>query len=108
MRQPSSGTTLPKTTFSWAVADQTLASNTSYAPTHIACQGARVAGGIVVAIARGALPRTAGPGSCDPTVVAYCDADDFVTLRISNNNAAALAPLTTALVFDLMFFPLDP
>lgn len=106
MRVANSGTSCPKTSASWAVADQTLAANTAYSPAHIACNGARISGGIVIVNARGAMPRTAG--GCDPTVTAYCDADDFVTLRISNNNANALVPTAAAVPFDLMWLPLDP
>jgi hypothetical protein len=68
----------------------------------------------VVVSARGLLPRTAaviGPpitGSCDPTLIAYVDAPNSVTIRISNNNAAVLVPLNTAVTIDVLQLPLAP
>lgn len=108
MRQANSGTTLPTCSAVWANAAQALATNTAYTPTHIGCQGARVGGGVVLVTPRGALPRTAG--GCDPTITAYVDADDFVTLRISNNNANALVALGASAdaTLDLMYFPNSP
>ena len=106
MRQPNSGSTLPTAAHTWAVADQSLLANSSYAPAHIGCQGARVGNAVVIATPRGAMPGTAA--GAWPSIVAYCDADDFVTLRISNNNANATAPLTVPLIIDLMVLPINP
>ncbi len=106
MRQANSGTTLPVATHTWAIANQALATNTAYAPAHIAMQGARVNTGLVVATCRTAMPRTAG--GCDPTVTAYCDADDFVTLVVSNNNANALVALAADAIFNLLWLPVAP
>jgi len=108
MRQANSGTTLPTCSAVWANAAQTLATNTAYAPTHIACPGARLGKGVVLVSPRSALPRTAG--GCDPTVTAYVDADDYITLRISNNNDNALVALGASadVTLDLMYFPVSP
>lgn len=108
MRQANSGTTLPSCSAVWANAAQALATNTAYAPTHIACPGTRLGKGLVLVSPRGALPRTAG--GCDPTISAYVDADDYITLRISNNNANALVALGASAdaTLDLMYFPLSP
>lgn len=106
MRHATSGTTLPIATHTWQVADQSLLANSSYAPAHFACPGARVNGGIVVASPRTALPATAG--GADPNVVVWCDADNFLSIRISNNNANATAPTAADIIFDLMFLPLSP
>lgn len=106
MRQPNSGSTLPRTFHSWAVTDQTLAGNTVYSRSNIACQGARFGNAIVAATPRGALPRTGG--GCDPCILAYCDADDLITLRISNNNANPTVPLAVPVIIDILVFPLTP
>lgn len=108
MRQSNSGTTLPTCSAVWLNAAQGLATNTAYAPAHIGCPGARLAGGVVVVTPAGPLPLTAA--GCAPTVTAYVDADDFVTLLVSNNNANALDPLGAYadVTFNVIYFPLVP
>lgn len=106
MRNPTSGTTLPTATVTFPVADQGLLTNTAYAPAHVACPGARPDMGPCVISARGALPRTAG--GADPTVIAFCDAADFVTWRVSNNSTNALVALGTAVVLDIIQLPIAP
>lgn len=106
MRNSTSGTTLPTATVSFPVASQALATNTAYAPAHVACPGARADMGPCVISARSPLPRTAG--GADPTLIAYCDADDFVTWRCSNNNANALVALAAAVTLDIVQLPVAP
>ena len=106
MRQSTQGTTCPAGTATIPSASQALATNTAYSPTHVACLGARATGGVVVVSARGPMPRTAG--GCDPTLSAYVDANDFVTVRLSNNNANALVALGTDLLVAFIQLPLAP
>jgi hypothetical protein len=65
-----------------------------------------LANGVVLASARAALPATAAGGA--PTVEAFISAANAVTLRISNQSAAALVATGADIVFDLMVFPLNP
>ncbi len=106
MRQPTSGTHLPTTIHVWQNADQSQVPNAAYSPAHFACPGARVNAGVVLVTPRGALPATAG--GAQTTIVAFCDADDFLTFRGSNNNIAATAPTGADLTLDLMWIPLAP
>lgn len=106
MRQSTQGTTCPAGTATIPIANQALATNTAYSPAHVACLGARVGGGVVTVSARGPMPRTAA--GADPTLTAYVDANDFVTVRLSNNNANALVALGTDLLVDFIQLPLAP
>lgn len=108
MREATSGTTLPKAQAVWLNAAQGLATNTAYAPAHIALPNAKHNNCVIVVTARGPLPATAG--GCDPTVTAFCDADNFVTLKVSNNNANALVALGAGadVTFDIMAIPINP
>lgn len=106
MRNATSGTTLPTATVTFPVASQALATNTAYAPAHVACPGARTTSGPCLIAARTALPRTAGGAS--PVVEAFCDADDFVTWHVSNNNANALVALAADVTLDIIQFPIAP
>lgn len=106
MRTSTSGTTLPTATVTFPVASQALATNTAYAPAHVACPGARTTSGPCVIAARSALPRTAG--GADPVLVAFCDADDFITWRVSNNNANALVALGADVTLDVIQLPIAP
>lgn len=106
MRQATSGTTCPSGTATIPVANQGLAANTGYSPTHVACTGARANGGVVVCSSQGPLPQTAGGAA--PTLSAWVDANDFVTVRLSNNNANALVALATDLHVDFIQLPLAP
>lgn len=108
MREATSGPTLPKAQAVWLNAAQALATNTAYAPAHISVPGAKHGNAIVKVSSRGPLPATAG--GCGPTVDAFCDADNFVTLKVSNNNANALVALAAAadVTFDIMVLPINP
>lgn len=106
MRNATSGTTCPTATVSWAVADQALGATSAWAPAHVACPGARTTMGPCLISARSALPRTAG--GLGPVLVAFCDADDFVTWRAENLNAAALVALGAAVNIDIIQLPIAP
>jgi hypothetical protein len=106
MRNATSGTTLPTATVTFPIASQALATNSAYAPAHVACRGARTTMGPCLISARSAMPRTAG--GADPVVIAFCDADDFVTWRVSNNNANALVALAADVTLDIIQFPVAP
>lgn len=106
MRTSTSGTTLPTATVTFPIANQAIATNAAYAPAHVSCPGARTTMGPCIIGARSALPRTAG--GADPVLTAFCDADDFVTWRVSNNNANALVALGAAVTLDIIQIPIAP
>lgn len=108
MREATSGTTLPKAQYTWAVADQGVAAIAGFTPAHISCPGARAGNGIPVVSARSQLPLVTG-GTSRPNVSAFIDADNFVTLTISNNGSAALSVVGAAdIILDIMVLPLNP
>ncbi len=108
MREATSGPTLPKCSYTWAVADQGIAAIADFVPAHISCPGARAANGIPVVSPRTQLPLVTG-GTSRPNVHAFIDADNFVTLTISNNGSAALSVAGAAdIIFDIMVLPLNP
>lgn len=107
MREATSGTTLPKCTYTWLIADQAVASLAGFTPAHIACPGARAGNGIPVASARAQLPLVFG-GTSRPNLSAFVDADNFVTLTISNNGSAALTATAADIPIDIMVLPLNP
>lgn len=108
MRSSTSGTTCPTCSATWPHANtaQALATNTAFTAPHVPCAGARAAGGVLVVSARSELPLTAG--GCAPNLSAYVDADDFVTIRASNNNANSLVDTTKDITLDVLQLPLVP
>lgn len=106
MRNATSGTHCPAVSVTWPIASQALATNTAYAPAHVACPGARAALGPCSIGARTALPRTAA--GADPLLVAFSDADDFITWRATNNNANALVALGADVTIDIIQLPSNP
>lgn len=106
MREPTSGNTLPRATYTWPIANQAIAAGAAFQPAAVAVAGVTLANGVVLASARAALPATAAGGA--PTVEAFISAANAVTLRISNQSAAALDATGADIVFDLMVFPLNP
>jgi hypothetical protein len=106
MKESQSGSALPTGTYTWPIANQAIAAATSFAPAAIAVPGVRVGNCVVKATARAALPQTAGAAA--PSVEVFCNANDQVTLRVSNPSAAALVATAADIVFDIMAFPLRP
>jgi hypothetical protein len=108
MRESTSGTTLPKCQYLWKIADQGIAANGGFTPAHIKCAGARANNGIPIAAARAQLPIQTAK-TARPNLSVFVDADDFVTLTISNqSDAIALAATGADIVIDIMVFPLTP
>lgn len=107
MRQPTSGEHCPNTTITWLNAAQALAANTSVA-IGAALSGALPAKSVVVATPRVRLPGTAG--GARPAYFIYVDANNHVTLEISNNNANALVALGAGadVIFDVVALPIQP
>jgi hypothetical protein len=52
------------------------------------------------------MPRSAA--GVGPILVAFCDADDFITWRAENPQAAALVALGADVTLDIMQLPLQP
>ena len=108
MRESTSGPRLPTAEYTWKIADQAIAANGGFTPAHIACGGARVNNGIPVAAARAQLPLQTGK-TARPNISVFIDADDFVTLTISNqSDAIALTASGADIVIDVMVFPVIP
>lgn len=106
MRTATSGTTLPTATFTWAVANQAVAATSVWGPIDVPCIGARTTMGPCVIAARNVLPRTAA--GISPQLIAYCSADDQITWRAENTQAAALVALATAVTLDVIQLPVAP
>lgn len=106
MREPTSGNTLPIATYTWPIANQAIAAGAAFTPAAIAVPRATLTNGLPIAAARAALPVTAGGGA--PTVEVFINAANQVTLRISNQSAAALVATAADIVFDIMVIPLTP
>jgi hypothetical protein len=105
MRNSTSGTTLPRGTYTWLIANQALGAGAGTS-VGVNVPGARVANGHVVATARTALPLTAAGSG--PVVTAFISAADIVTIRLQNPAAGALVALGADVVFDIMVLPIDP
>ncbi len=106
MREATSGTDVPRATYTWPIANQAIAAGAVFTPAAIACNGAAVANSNVVATARAQLPATAAGGV--PSVTAFVNAANQVTLTISNQSAAALVATGADIVFDIQAFPVLP
>jgi hypothetical protein len=106
MKESQSGNALPTATYTWPIANQAIAAGAAFSPAAVVVAGARIGNGIPLVAARIALPATAA-GSA-PHVDAFINANDAVTLRISNQSAAALVALGVDVVFDIMVLPLRP
>lgn len=106
MKESTQGSSVPVATYTWPIANQAIAAGASFSPAAVVVPGARLTNGIVHVSARSLLPATAA-GSA-PVVEAFINSDDHVTLRISNQSAAALVALGADVVFDIMVLPLRP
>jgi hypothetical protein len=105
MKEATSGNALATQTYTWPIANQAIAAGAAFSPAALVVR-ATVANGIPVVRARAALPATAA-GSA-PTVEAWISGVNAVTLRISNQSAAALVATAADIVFDVMVLPLVP
>jgi hypothetical protein len=105
MKEATSGNALPVQTYTWPIANQAIGAGAAFQPAALVV-GATVGNGLVVVSARAALPATAAGGA--PTVEAWISAANAVTLRISNQSAAALVATAADIIFDVMVMPLRP
>lgn len=106
MREPTAGNTLPTATYTWPIANQAIAAGAAFQPAALVVPRATVGNGLPIVAARAALPATAAGGA--PTVEVFINAANAVTLRISNQSAAALVATGADIVFDVMVLPLLP
>lgn len=106
MKESTQGSSIPVATYTWPIANQAIAAGANFAPAAIVVPGARLGNGIPHVAARSLLPSTAA-GSA-PNVEAFINSDDHVTLRFTNQSAAALVALAADVVFDVMVFPVRP
>ncbi len=106
MKESQAGSSCPKAIYTWLVANQGIATNTNYSPAAVAVPGARATNGCVVVNARTQLPRTAG--GAEPLITARINANDQVTLVMSNNNANAIVATAADIILDILVLPLVP
>jgi hypothetical protein len=106
MKEATSGNSLPVQTYTWPIANQAIAAGAAFQPAALVLNSVAVGNGIPHVRARAALPATAA-GSA-PTVEAWISAANAVTLRISNQSAAALVATAADIIFDVMVLPIRP
>jgi len=106
MKEATSGNSVPVQTYVWPIANQAIGAGAAFQPAALVVNGATVGNGLVVVSARAALPATAAGGA--PTVEGFINAANAVTLRISNQSAAALVATAADITFDVMVMPLRP
>jgi hypothetical protein len=106
MRESTQGTDIPRATYTWPIANQAIAAGAVFTPAAVVVNGARLGNGQPVVTPRVQLPATAGGGV--PSITAFVNADDAVTLTISNQSAAVLVATAADIIFDIQVLPIIP
>ena len=106
MRQPTGGFDVPHATYTWPIANQAIAAGAVFTPAAIAVPNAQLGNSTIMVTARAQLPATAAGGV--PSVSAFVNAANQVTLTISNQSAAALVATAADIIFDIQVPPILP
>jgi hypothetical protein len=106
MRESTQGSDVPRATYTWPIANQAIAAGAVFTPAAQVVNGARLANCQPLVTARAQLPATAAGGV--PSITAFCNADNAITLTISNQSAAALVATAADIILDIQAFPIIP